>query len=127
MQSLGVAYSEGLGVVRNDKEAFDWFRRAAEEGNSAAMMRLGMMYEEGLGVTGGQRTTNRFRAIYWFVKALEKPSDHERVCRYITANLLNENKSDMRLARALLSETAENLKTAIERGIKEKTPFFHKS
>ncbi|WP_264769424.1 Dot/Icm type IV secretion system effector CoxTRP1 [Coxiella burnetii] len=124
MQSLGVAYSEGLGVVRNDKEAFDWFRRAAEEGNSAAMMRLGMMYEEGLGVTGGQRTTNRFRAIYWFVKALEKPSDHERVCRYITANLLNENKSDMRLARALLSETAENLKTAIERGIKRENAIF---
>ena len=48
--NLGVMYSQGHGVVQDDKEAFKWFKLAAEQGYSPGQWRLAIMYKTGTGV-----------------------------------------------------------------------------
>jgi TPR repeat protein len=43
-------YLNGRGVLRDYKEAMQWFRLAAENGYVPAQSRLGDMYQNGLGV-----------------------------------------------------------------------------
>jgi TPR repeat protein len=43
-------YEDGLGGLEQDEaEAVKWYRRAAEQGNADAQMRLGVMYGDGRG------------------------------------------------------------------------------
>lgn len=55
------------GVEKNYSEAYDWLHRAAEQGNSDALNRLGWMCEAGLGVQRDQS-----RAVNWFRQAAER-------------------------------------------------------
>ena len=48
--NLGVMYSQGHGVVQDDKEDFKWFKLAAEQGYSPGQWRLAIMYKTGTGV-----------------------------------------------------------------------------
>ena len=50
MNALDVMHFMGKGVPKDHKEAMAWFRKAAEAGNTDAMVNLGAMYEGGLGV-----------------------------------------------------------------------------
>ena len=43
-------YEKGEGVKQDYKEAFEWFRKAAEQGNTKAQFNLGLMYYKGQGV-----------------------------------------------------------------------------
>jgi TPR repeat protein len=47
---LGTMYYEGKGVPLDRKIAADWFRKAAEQGDTYAQYRLGVMYLKGDGV-----------------------------------------------------------------------------
>ncbi|MEI7869859.1 MAG: tetratricopeptide repeat protein [Candidatus Methylumidiphilus sp.] len=59
---LGSAYAMGYGVSKNEKTAFKWFKKAAEERqNKIAKYNIGVMYAEGLGVK-----KNAVEAIEWF-------------------------------------------------------------
>jgi len=44
MNSLGLLYTNGWGVVQNYAKAFDWFLHAAKLGDSYAMMKVGKLY-----------------------------------------------------------------------------------
>jgi hypothetical protein len=48
--SLGEIFSGDEGGLKDDKEAFTWYRRAAEEGYVGAQAKLGLMYHTGQGV-----------------------------------------------------------------------------
>lgn len=48
--SKGALYLSGLGVAQNDKETVLWYRRAADQGHTFALLELGDMYEKGRGV-----------------------------------------------------------------------------
>ena len=48
--NLGVMYTKGNGVRRDDIEANSWFRKAADQGDALAQVRLGIMYANGRGV-----------------------------------------------------------------------------
>jgi uncharacterized protein len=48
--SLGIMYSNGLGVEKDNGEAVKWFSKAAEQGSSEAQCFLGDMYAKGMGV-----------------------------------------------------------------------------
>ena len=48
--SLGVVYSQGLGVPQVYAEAAKWFRMAAEQGHDGAQFSLGVSYDKGEGV-----------------------------------------------------------------------------
>ena len=50
MVNLGLMYASGEGVVKDDKEAVKWYRKASELGNAGAMNNLGVMYANGEGV-----------------------------------------------------------------------------
>src|SRR5437870_12949276 len=45
--NLGVSYSQGRGVPRDDTEAVRWFRKAADQGSAEAQFNLGGMYYRG--------------------------------------------------------------------------------
>ena len=55
---LGVLYSEGLGVARDQAAAFHWFELAAAQGNPTAAYNLGVAYERG---RASRRTKQRPR------------------------------------------------------------------
>ena len=47
---LGIMYSRGLGVPKDDREAVSWIRRAAEQSLAGAQVNLGIRYSTGDGV-----------------------------------------------------------------------------
>jgi len=48
--NLGLCYKEGIGVKKNFRRAFYWYRRSALQGESHALLSLGILYELGRGV-----------------------------------------------------------------------------
>jgi uncharacterized protein len=63
---LGVLYSEGLGVARDQAAAFHWFELAAAHGNPTAAFNLGLAYERGEGVAKNQAEAEK-----WYTKSAE--------------------------------------------------------
>jgi uncharacterized protein len=47
---LGSMYIQGQGVPKDSREAANWFRRAAEQGQVEAQYNVGLMYGAGMGV-----------------------------------------------------------------------------
>ena len=45
--NIGILYMKGLGVEKNEKTAFIWYKRSAANGNTDAMYNLGTMYNQG--------------------------------------------------------------------------------
>jgi TPR repeat protein len=50
MFNLGLSYKKGEGVEQDLAQATKWFRAAALQGESSAMLNLGRLYEKGEGV-----------------------------------------------------------------------------
>jgi len=50
MKELGLMYSLGNGVVKDQDTAVVWFRQAAERGSAEAIFNLGVAYENGEGI-----------------------------------------------------------------------------
>ena len=48
--NLGLRYTTGRGVPRNDREAVAWYRKAAEQGNALAQQNLERMSADGRGI-----------------------------------------------------------------------------
>lgn len=63
---LGLMYTEGRDVGKNDAEAVEWFILAAQQENVKAQYRLGQMYAKGQGVA-----RNDVEAMLWFRKAAQ--------------------------------------------------------
>ena len=64
------AHDSGLcagGVLKDDAEAVQWYRKAAEQGNDSAQWRLGLMYAAGEGVL-----KDHAEAVRWFRLAAEQ-------------------------------------------------------
>lgn len=47
---IGAMYGEGLGVAKDESQAFGWYEKAALQGNAKSQNALGAMYVNGLGV-----------------------------------------------------------------------------
>ncbi len=65
--NLGLFYSLGRGVPKNDAEAIKWFTKAAQHGNVYAQHTTAQKYELGLGVS-----QNDSEAARWYLKASEQ-------------------------------------------------------
>ncbi len=70
---VGDAYAAGKGVPREPrqlaadyKQAADWYRKAADQGNIAAQIHLGDLYRDGRGVA-----RDMAQAVAWYRKAAE--------------------------------------------------------
>lgn len=60
---IGVMYAMGLGVVRDDRRAFEWYLRAALKGHAGAQSGVGWYYEVGRGI----EAPDLIRAYMWYV------------------------------------------------------------
>jgi TPR repeat protein len=47
--NVALMYERGIGVSKDEKEAFVWYGKAASQGNAAAQFNLGVLYENGRG------------------------------------------------------------------------------
>lgn len=61
---IGILYSQGRGVQKNEAEAANWFRKAAEQGLPQACFNLGRAYQLGHGVKASDE-----EALKWYGKA----------------------------------------------------------
>ena len=66
-------YNEGLDVARDYKEAFTWYRKAAEQDEPTALFDVGFMYEEARGVA-----RNIAEAFRYYQKAAERGHQEAR-------------------------------------------------
>ena len=64
--NLGILYQRGLGVEKNPKNAFIWYKRASANGHTDAMYNLGIMYNKGRVVYRSPKD-----AIKWWKKSAE--------------------------------------------------------
>ena len=62
--ALGQAYDFGTGVVQNDNQASNWYRKAAEQAYAPAQNSLGIMYRTGRGVEQSKE-----EAVDWYRKS----------------------------------------------------------
>jgi hypothetical protein len=60
---IGVMYASGLGVIRDDVRAFEWYLRAAMKGHPGAQSGVGWYYEVGRGLPA----PDLVRAYTWYV------------------------------------------------------------
>lgn len=60
---LGTHYQYGKDVAKDDKQAFAWFKAAADQGLSPAQLNVGRMYADGIGVK---------KMSLWLVNTLKK-------------------------------------------------------
>ena len=65
--SLGIMYSKGQEVPKDDAKAVEWYRKAAEQGNAYGQVSLGTMYDMGRGVP-----RDTAKAVEWYRKAAEQ-------------------------------------------------------
>ncbi|WP_455222682.1 tetratricopeptide repeat protein [Kaarinaea lacus] len=65
--AAGLAHLNGIGVKKNEKLAFRWFWRAADQGYAEAQANLGDMYLYGKGIN-----PNYVEALKWYNKAAAK-------------------------------------------------------
>src|SRR5262249_14236837 len=71
---LGNCYIKGQGVHKNDLEAVRWFRRAAEQGDTAGQGNLGWAYCQGEGVA-----KNPGGGVEWLLQAARQGDDNAQV------------------------------------------------
>jgi TPR repeat protein len=64
---MAIMYQNGLGLVKDDKQAFYWMKKAAEQGYAMAQHGLGFMYMHGECVDKDEA-----EAVKWFTKAAEQ-------------------------------------------------------
>jgi TPR repeat protein len=60
-------YDNGRGVAKNEIEAVQWYRKAAEQGNAVGQANLGYMYETGRGVIKDDA-----QAVQWYRRAADQ-------------------------------------------------------
>lgn len=63
--NLGVMHSSGLGVIKDDREAFNWFLRSAENGYEKAQIIVAKYL-----INGKSVERNYAKALYWLRQAM---------------------------------------------------------
>jgi TPR repeat protein len=71
---LGDCYGYGVGVPEDDKQAAEWYHKAAEQGYALAQYRLGESYYEGRGVPQDIK-----QAAEWYRKAAEQGDNEAKI------------------------------------------------
>jgi len=61
---IGWIYAHGDTIVKDDKQAVEWYKKLASQGYAIVQHDLGWMYAKGIGVK-----QNDTQAVYWYRKA----------------------------------------------------------
>ncbi len=76
MVEIGIAYEYALGgYKKNEKEAFRWYKKAAELDYDRGLRNVGIFYKDGTGVEKDPQ-----KAIEYFKKAIEKGNVYAMYC-----------------------------------------------
>lgn len=67
---LALMFENGRGVTQNDREAFQWYKKAADQGLAAAQNNLAHLYRQGKGVKQDLK-----EAVRWYRRAAEAGHD----------------------------------------------------
>ena len=67
MCNLGMCFATGEGVAKDDKKAMEWYQRAAELGDAAAMEILGSLFE----MRVEAEDKDKEEAVKWHFKAAD--------------------------------------------------------
>ena len=70
---VGLEYSAGSKVPKDEKKYLYWMRKSAEGGEKWAQYSLGVLYENGEGVKRDDK-----KAIYWYRKAADQGQHHSQ-------------------------------------------------
>ncbi|KAG0251625.1 hypothetical protein BGZ95_006845, partial [Linnemannia exigua] len=65
--ALGEMYDHGQGTVQSASQAFEWYKKAADQGYVVAQYTIGERYQKGQGVTQDYR-----QAMDWYLKAAKQ-------------------------------------------------------
>lgn len=65
--ALGSCYDKGKCVEKDDKKAFEWYKKSAEQGNAYAQNKIGECYYYGRGTEEDKQ-----KALEWFEKSAEQ-------------------------------------------------------
>ncbi|WP_291844246.1 hypothetical protein [Maricaulis sp.] len=109
--NLGYAYSNGIGVERDDAEAFSWYLRASEGGLVRAQTVLGLFYETGRGTE-----PNLGQALIWYLNAYDAgaPGAAARLGRLLVAGEI-ESRNETDAAAWLTAAARAGMDGALER------------
>ncbi|RIB20791.1 hypothetical protein C2G38_2178367 [Gigaspora rosea] len=100
---LGECYRDGLGTVKDEQKAFEWFQKSAEGGNHLGQCNLGYCFQNGIGVT-----EDYAKALQWYMKFAEEGNDKTQVILENYYYLLNKNLKNKEKIFSFLKESAEN-------------------
>jgi TPR repeat protein len=87
---LGDMYMYGEGVAKDEKEAFKWYRMAAEGGHSETQYMLGLMYQDGKGVVQDYK-----EAFTWYSLAASQKNDGAKYNRDIVLTKMSPNQIEV--------------------------------
>lgn len=71
---LGVLYTKGIGVAKNNIEALKWYNKAADQGNTSAQLIVGVRYAEGIGVVQDYE-----EALRWYHEAAKQNNSKAQI------------------------------------------------
>ena len=95
---LGVMYSEGRGVLKDERKAAEWTFAAAKQGYSHAQYNLGIIYRTGRGVTKDSK-----KSYYWYNKAAKQghvPATHYvGLAHYVGKGVLKDEERGLEAMR----------------------------
>jgi serine/threonine protein kinase len=99
---LGQRYAGGLDVIRDKKEALQWFKKAAAQGHAPAQIALGRAYEKGEGTKKSLSSAQK-----WYAKAAAQhtPRAKKRLVR-VKQRIDKRRKSSSRHSPAAQSSTS---------------------
>jgi uncharacterized protein len=90
--NLGMMYSTGLGIEKDDAAAFRWIHKAAEQGHAEAEFIIGLMFDEGRGTAKDEG-----EAVKWYRKAAdhsEPRAQHQLARAYALGHGVAENPQE---------------------------------
>jgi tetratricopeptide (TPR) repeat protein len=106
---LGALYSQGVGVLPSDVEAFRWFLSAAEHGHSQARLIVGAMYAIGRGVPKSQVDAYKWTSVA--ATSADTPEDRNGAQQLLDMLVSRMTSSDIaegkRLAQSILPSTGQ--------------------
>ncbi|RIA91520.1 hypothetical protein C1645_821930 [Glomus cerebriforme] len=66
---VGYCYQNGIGINKNEKKAFKWYFKSAENGFAEAQCNLGFCYEKGIGIVKDEIKSFECKALELYVKS----------------------------------------------------------
>lgn len=86
---MGIRYAKGIGVGKNDGEAFRWMEKSAEAGQSEAQFNMAIFY-----VTGTGTEHDMEKAVEWADRCVEGTPDAAQAVEMIRRASILEKKAE---------------------------------